>query len=352
MSRIMVTGGAGFIGSALVKHLLINPNNTVLNIDKLSYASNLSSLSDIAKNERYSFANVNLCDSSSLAAVIESFQPSKIMHLAAETHVDRSINAPKEFVDSNIFGTFNLLQESLAFWSNLKQREQENFRIIHVSTDEVFGDLGFPNQKSGEEEALFNESSPYVPSSPYSASKASSDHLVRAWNRTYGLPCIVTNCSNNYGPFQNSEKLIPLTIKHALFGIDIPIYGNGEQMRDWLYVDDHVKALELVAEKGKVGDSYNIGANCEERNIDLVKRIIHLLQEEALSLRSVDNTIACIDNLEKLICFAPDRPGHDKRYAINSEKIRKELGWLPTENLSTGLRKTVNWYYFYFKKNI
>lgn len=324
--NILVTGGAGFIGSALVRYLIENTKAQVLNVDKLTYASNLANLTVIENNPRYRFQQIDICDSQ-MYDIISEFEPNIIMHLAAESHVDRSIDSALPFIQTNIVGTFNLLEASRRYYSQLSSEQKQYFRFHHISTDEVYGDLV-------EVEALFTERTPYQPSSPYSASKASSDHLVRAWYRTYDLPIVITNCSNNYGFYQFPEKLIPLVILNALEGKPLPVYGTGEQVRDWLFVEDHVKALYLVATVGKIGETYNIGGHNEVKNIDVVKCICHILDE----LQPKDYPH------ETLITFVTDRPGHDKRYAIDASKIAKELGWYPQETFETGLRKTVQWY--------
>lgn len=328
--NIIVTGGAGFIGSALVRFLIEHTENKVVNIDKLTYASNLSSLTNVADHPRYSFVQGDICDKELLANIFDTFKPDLIMHLAAESHVDKSINSPSDFIQTNIIGTYQLLEVSRAYWLSLEEEKKKRFRFHHISTDEVYGELG--------ETGKFSELSPYQPSSPYSASKASSDHLVNAWHRTYGLPTIITNCSNNYGPFQFPEKLIPLSILNALNGKSLPIYGKGEQVRDWLYVEDHVKALYLVVTKGALGETYNIGGNEEKRNIDVVKMICSILEEMA------PQKPEGIKHFSDLIEYVEDRPGHDFRYAIDADKITQTLGWRPEENFESGLKKTVAWF--------
>lgn len=327
--RILITGGAGFIGSAVVRHIIKNTNDEVLNLDKLTYAGNLESLKEIDQNPRYQFQQVDICDASKLALVFEQFQPDAIMHLAAESHVDRSIDGPSAFIQTNIVGTYSLLEATRQYWQTLDQNKKVKFRFHHISTDEVYGDLESTTD-------LFIETTAYAPSSPYSASKASSDHLVRAWQRTYGLPTIVTNCSNNYGPYHFPEKLIPLVILNALDGKALPIYGTGNQIRDWLFVEDHARALYQVVTQGTVGETYNIGGHNEKQNIEVVKTICRILDE----LRPQDN----VQPYENLITFVKDRPGHDLRYAIDATKIERELGWKPQETFETGIRKTVEWY--------
>lgn len=326
--KIMVTGGAGFIGSALIRFLLSETEHEVFNVDKLTYAGNLESLPGADSNPRYRFSQLDICDQVAMARAFEDFQPDAIMHLAAESHVDRSIDGPAEFVQTNILGTYVLLEVFRAYLSAKGAEQASRFRFHHISTDEVFGDLG-------EGGGYFDEHSSYNPSSPYSASKASADHLVRAWNRTYGLPTIITNCSNNYGPYQFPEKLIPLVILNALEGKPLPVYGQGMQVRDWLYVDDHARALYQVLTEGAIGETYTIGGNNERRNIDVVKQICFLLDE----YRPRGN-----GSHSDLISFVGDRPGHDARYAIDTGWIQKSLGWKPNESFETGLRKTVQWY--------
>ncbi|MFW1926759.1 dTDP-glucose 4,6-dehydratase [Acinetobacter ursingii] len=329
--KILITGGAGFIGSAVVRHIIKNTNNKVLNVDKLTYAGNLESLKKIDQNERYQFSQTDICDRVALDKLFADFQPDAVMHLAAESHVDRSITGSAAFIETNIIGTYQLLEAARHYWNALAQERKSVFRFHHISTDEVYGDLeGTDN--------LFTETTAYAPSSPYSASKASSDHLVRAWNRTYGLPVVVTNCSNNYGPYHFPEKLIPLVILNALDGKALPIYGKGNQIRDWLYVEDHARALYKVVTEGIVGETYNIGGHNEKQNIDVVKAICNLLEELA------PNKPEGVANYQDLITYVTDRPGHDLRYAIDASKIQKDLGWVPEESFETGLRKTVEWY--------
>ena len=329
--RFLITGGAGFIGSSLIRYIIKNTNFQVYNIDKLTYASNLLSLNDCLNNKRYCFEKVNICNASKIRKILKKFKPDIIMHLAAESHVDRSINGPNQFMKTNILGTYVLLEETRRFWLGLSRNQKKNFKFHHISTDEVYGDL--KNKKD-----FFREETPYMPSSPYSASKASSDHLVRAWQRTFKLPTVITNCSNNYGPYQHPEKLIPLTILNALKGKKIPVYGNGKQIRDWLYIDDHVKALLKVALNGKVGETYNIGGRNEIKNIEVVKKICKILDQLYPSKHKK------IKKYKQLIYFVKDRPGHDKRYAIDARKIRKKLNWVPKQKFETGIKKTVKWY--------
>ena len=327
--RILVTGGAGFIGSAVIRHIIENTHHHVLNVDKLTYAGNLESLRSIEKSERYKFSQTDICDQVVLERIFHEFQPDSVMHLAAESHVDRSIDGPAAFIQTNIVGTYSLLEAARKYWLSLTLDAKEAFRFHHISTDEVYGDLEGTTD-------LFTETTPYTPSSPYSASKASSDHLVRAWQRTYGLPTIVTNCSNNYGPYHFPEKLIPLVILNALDAKPLPIYGKGDQIRDWLFVEDHARALYQVVTEGVVGETYNIGGHNEKQNIEVVKTICKILDE--LKPESTGQ------KYETLITFVKDRPGHDLRYAIDAAKIEKELGWTPQETFETGIRKTVAWY--------
>ncbi len=329
--KILVTGGAGFIGSAVVRHIINNTNDSVINLDKLTYAGNLESLASVSDSPRYCFEQVDICNRTELNRIFEQHKPDAVMHLAAESHVDRSIDGPAAFIETNIIGTYQLLEASREYWKNLTENRKASFRFHHISTDEVYGDLEGP-------EDLFTESTPYAPSSPYSASKASSDHLVRAWKRTYGLPTIVTNCSNNYGPYHFPEKLIPLVILNALEGKSLPVYGKGNQIRDWLFVEDHARALYKVITEGKIGETYNIGGHNEKQNIEVVNKICELLDE----LRPAKNT--SIKSHKELITFVQDRPGHDIRYAIDAGKIQLELGWEPEETFESGIRKTVEWY--------
>ncbi|WP_457857003.1 dTDP-glucose 4,6-dehydratase [Psychrobacter pulmonis] len=327
--KILITGGAGFIGSAVIRHIINHTGHQVLNIDKLTYAGNLESLAEIEKNPRYFFESLDICNTAAIESAFNRFQPNLVMHLAAESHVDRSIDGPANFISTNIVGTYNLLEVARKYWHTLNEVDKALFRFHHISTDEVYGDLDNTN-------ALFTESTPYAPSSPYSASKASSDHLVRAWHRTYGLPTIVTNCSNNYGPYHFPEKLIPLVILNALDGKPLPIYGKGNQIRDWLYVEDHAKALYKVVTQGVIGETYNIGGHNEKQNIEVVITICRILDE--LQPRPSGQVY------ESLITYVKDRPGHDLRYAINATKMQRELNWLPVETFETGIRKTVEWY--------
>jgi dTDP-glucose 4,6-dehydratase len=327
--RILVTGGAGFIGSALIRHLLNETEHQVLNLDKLTYAGNLESLASVSDNPRYRFLQADIGDQPVVAEALAQFQPDALMHLAAESHVDRSIDGPAEFIQTNIVGTYSLLEATRAYWSALPIERKQAFRFHHISTDEVYGDL------HGIDD-LFSETTPYAPSSPYSASKAASDHLVRAWQRTYELPVLLTNCSNNYGPYHFPEKLVPLVILNALDGKPLPVYGNGQQVRDWLYVEDHARALLKVVTEGRVGETYNIGGHNEQKNLHVVESICALLDE--LAPRQQGGAY------REQITFVADRPGHDQRYAIDAGKIERELGWKPEETFASGLRKTVRWY--------
>ncbi|WP_261868485.1 dTDP-glucose 4,6-dehydratase [Budvicia aquatica] len=331
LSKILVTGGAGFIGSAVVRHIINDTTDSVIVVDKLTYAGNLDSLNQVSNSERYAFEQVDICDRASLDRVFAQHRPDLVMHLAAESHVDRSIDGPAAFIETNIVGTYTLLEAARHYWMNLGTEAKQSFRFHHISTDEVYGDL------HGTDD-LFTETTPYAPSSPYSASKASSDHLVRAWQRTYGLPTIVTNCSNNYGPYHFPEKLIPLVILNALEGKPLPVYGNGAQVRDWLFVEDHARALYQVVTEGVVGETYNIGGHNERKNIEVVRTICQLLEELAPA-KPVG-----LAKYEDLITFVTDRPGHDMRYAIDADKIARELGWKPQETFESGIRKTVAWY--------
>ena len=334
--KILVTGGAGFIGSAVIRHIINDTNHSAVNLDKLTYAGNLESLLSIENDPRYAFEQVDICDAAEVKRVFEQHQPDVVMHLAAESHVDRSIDGPAEFMHTNIIGTYTLLEAARAYWSALPEARKKIFRFHHISTDEVYGDLPHPSDTPDAGQHLFTETTSYAPSSPYSASKASSDHLVRAWLRTYGLPTLITNCSNNYGPYHFPEKLIPLVILNALEGKPLPIYGEGDQIRDWLYVEDHARALVLVATTGAIGETYNIGGHNEKTNLEVVKTICETLDKLAPNKTGVVYA--------KQITHVADRPGHDRRYAINADKIQKELGWVPVETFETGLQKTVQWY--------
>ena len=328
MKKILVTGGAGFIGSALVRYLINSTDYIVINVDALTYAGNLESLAPVYDNPRHIFEKVDIRERAELDRLFQLHQPDAVMHLAAESHVDRSIDGPAEFIQTNIIGTYNLLEAARSYWNSLDARQKEAFRFLHVSTDEVYGSLG--------DSGYFTEDSPYQPNSPYSASKASSDHLVRAWHHTYGFPVVTTNCSNNYGPYQFPEKLIPLMILNALEGKPLPVYGKGDNIRDWLYVDDHVRALLTVLEKGRLGETYNIGGHNEKTNLEVVKTLCALLDE-----LKPDSPHAPHENL---LTFVTDRPGHDQRYAIDASKMAQKLGWRPQETFETGLRSTVKWY--------
>lgn len=329
--KILVTGGAGFIGSAVVRYIIEHTQDEVLVVDSLTYAGNLESLAPVASNARYAFSQTDITHADAITALFKTFQPNVVMHLAAESHVDRSIDGPAAFIQTNLVGTFTLLETARQYYAALGEEKKATFKFHHISTDEVYGDLHGTND-------LFTEETPYAPSSPYSASKAGSDHLVRAWNRTYGLPTVITNCSNNYGPYHFPEKLIPLIILNALAGKPLPVYGNGEQIRDWLYVEDHARALYKVATEGKSGETYNIGGHNERKNIDVVKTICCILD------RLVTEKPANITHFADLITFVKDRPGHDLRYAIDASKIQRELGWAPQETFESGIEKTVNWY--------
>lgn len=329
--KILITGGAGFIGSAVIRYIIENTSDSVVNIDKLTYAGNLESLSSVTNDSRYTFDQVDICNRAELERVFAVHKPDVVMHLAAESHVDRSIDGPAAFIETNIVGTYTILEVTRSYWSQLPDTNKQAFRFHHISTDEVYGDL------EGTDD-LFTETTSYEPSSPYSASKASGDHLVRAWLRTYGLPTIVTNCSNNYGPYHFPEKLIPLMILNAIDGKPLPVYGDGMQIRDWLYVEDHARALYKVVTEGEVGETYNIGGHNEKTNIEVVKTICSLLEE------LVPNKPEGVNQYQDLITYVTDRPGHDVRYAIDASKIERELGWTPEESFETGIRKTVEWY--------
>jgi dTDP-glucose 4,6-dehydratase len=328
LRTLLVTGGAGFIGSAVVRMLVAESYDTVVNVDCLTYAGNLESLAGARDHERHHFERVDICDGARVREVFGRYRPSAVMHLAAESHVDRSIDGPAAFIQTNVLGTFSMLQESLRYWRSLDGAGRERFRFHHISTDEVFGSLG--------ETGYFTEDTPYAPNSPYSASKAGSDHLVRAWFHTYGLPVVTTNCSNNYGPYQFPEKLIPLMILNAIAGKPLPVYGKGENVRDWLYVDDHARALLLALDRGTPGETYNVGGGNEWRNIDVVRTICDIVDELAPD--------PAIGSRHQLITYVADRPGHDMRYAIDSTRIERDLGWAPRETFETGLRRTVQWY--------
>ncbi|MFO7529345.1 MAG: dTDP-glucose 4,6-dehydratase, partial [Marinobacter sp.] len=325
--KLLVTGGAGFIGSAVIRHIIANTSDSVVNVDKLTYAGNLESLAEVSGSDRYAFEQVDICSRAEVERVFREHQPDAVMHLAAESHVDRSIDGPAAFIETNIVGTYTLLEVARQYWNGLEGERKASFRFHHISTDEVYGDLEGP-------EDLFTEETAYAPSSPYSASKASSDHLVRAWHRTYGLPVLVTNCSNNYGPYHFPEKLIPLMILNALDGKPLPVYGKGDQVRDWLYVEDHARALYKVVTEGVVGETYNIGGHNEKQNIEVVHTICDLLQDLVPADRKYRD----------LITHVADRPGHDLRYAIDAGKIQREVGWTPEETFESGIRKTVQWY--------
>ena len=331
IKTILVTGGAGFIGSELIRHLLSSSNHRVVNVDKLTYSGNLESLESINNSKRYHFEQIDICDEIEFKRVLVEKKPDTIIHLAAESHVDRSIDGPKEFILTNIVGTYTILEQSNQYWQSLQGEKKDNFRFLHVSTDEVYGDL------NGTDD-YFSEATSYDPSSPYSASKASSDHLVRAWHRTYNLPVLITNCSNNYGPYQFPEKLIPHIILNAIAGKELPVYGDGKQIRDWLFVNDHVRALITVAFSGDIGETYNIGGNNEIQNIDVVKRICELLDD------LIPEKLNGLTSFSDLITYVQDRPGHDVRYAIDASKIKNNLGWTPKEDFFSGIRKTVEWY--------
>ena len=330
--KVVVTGGAGFIGSAVVRHLIARGGTSVLNLDKLTYAGNLESLVSVAGHSAYRFVQGDICDQALLERVLHEFEPDAIMHLAAESHVDRSIDGPSAFIQTNVVGTATVLEAVLAYWRALPEGKRNAFRFLHISTDEVYGSLGATG--------LFSETTPYDPRSPYSASKAASDHLVMAWHHTYGLPVLMTNCSNNYGPFHFPEKLIPLVILNALDGKPLPIYGKGDNVRDWLYVEDHAKALVTVLERGAVGETYNVGGNNERTNVQVVETICSVLDR----LQPQRCAELSVQSFSQLITFVHDRPGHDKRYAIDSTKLKTQLGWKPEESFDTGIVKTVRWY--------
>lgn len=333
--KILVTGGAGFIGSAVVRHIIQHTHDEVVNVDKLTYAGNLESLADVSASPRYAFEHADICDKAAMDRIFAEHKPDAVMHLAAESHVDRSITGPAAFIETNIVGTYVLLEAARAYWSTLGEEAKKAFRFHHISTDEVYGDLPHPDEHPASAKLpLFTETTAYAPSSPYSASKASSDHLVRAWLRTYGFPTIVTNCSNNYGPYHFPEKLIPLVILNALDGKALPIYGKGDQIRDWLYVEDHARALYIVVTQGNPGETYNIGGHNEKQNLDVVHTICDLLDE----IKPKDGSY------RDQITWVTDRPGHDRRYAIDAEKISQTLGWKPQETFESGIRKTVEWY--------
>ncbi|MBO1519742.1 dTDP-glucose 4,6-dehydratase [Oceanisphaera pacifica] len=365
--KILITGGAGFIGSAVVRHIINNTQDVVINLDKLTYAGNLESLKSVSDSERYHFVQLDICDRAGLDKVFAEQQPDAVMHLAAESHVDRSITGPAEFIQTNIVGTYNLLEAARAYWNELTDAKKASFRFHHISTDEVYGDLPHPSDESVEYEKsnvecsmlnaeldqnnskfkiqnsklpLFLETTAYAPSSPYSASKASSDHLVRAWLRTYGFPTLITNCSNNYGPYHFPEKLIPLVILKALAGKSLPIYGKGDQIRDWLHVEDHARALYKVVTEGEVGETYNIGGHNEKTNLEVVQAICNILDDAF----PIQNSKLKIQHYQELITYVKDRPGHDRRYAIDASKIERELGWTPQETFESGIRSTVQWY--------
>ena len=329
--KILITGGSGFIGSALVRYIINQTQDSVINIDKLTYAANQSALKEIEDSPRYAFEKVDICDLKALESIFEKYQPDAVVHLAAESHVDRSIAGAGDFIQTNIVGTYTLLEVAKNYWCTLGEAKKSTFRFHHISTDEVYGDLSFS-------EPAFTEQSSYHPSSPYSASKAASDHLVYAWHRTYGLPVMISNSSNNYGAYQHTEKLIPLMISNALMGKPLPIYGDGQQIRDWLFVEDHVEALYLILTKGRIGERYNIGGNCEKTNLEVVKTICQLLEE------FIPNKSHNIRHYEDLITYVKDRPGHDIRYALDCSKIYDELGWRPRESFDSGIRKTVEWF--------
>lgn len=338
--KLLVTGGAGFIGSAVIRHVIEHTTDSVINVDKLTYAGNLENLATVSSSERYQFAQVDIGNQAALAELFATHQPDAVMHLAAESHVDRSIDGPAAFIQANVVGTYSLLEAARNYWQGLPAQRKSAFRFHHISTDEVYGDLPHPDESEHAHQVLFTEQTPYAPSSPYSASKASSDHLVRAWQRTYGLPTLVTNCSNNYGPFHFPEKLIPLMILNALEGKPLPVYGKGNQIRDWLYVEDHARALYTVITQGQIGETYNIGGHNEKKNVDVVLTLCDLLQ----TLAPPASRNLPVKHYRELIHYVADRPGHDRRYAIDASKIERELGWTPQETFNSGLQKTVQWY--------
>lgn len=336
--KILITGGAGFIGSAVIRHVIQNTPHSVVNVDKLTYAGNPESLAPVSDSIRYAFEKVDICDLTELNRVFAEHQPDAVMHLAAESHVDRSIDGPAAFVRTNILGTHTMLEAAGQYWQEIAPDRKAGFRFLHISTDEVYGDLA-------PDDPPFTEKTSYAPSSPYAASKAASDHLVRSWIRTYGFPALITNCSNNYGPYQFPEKLIPLMILNALEGNPLPVYGQGKNIRDWLYVEDHARALCLVLEKGRIGQTYNIGGHCEMENIAVVRKICDILDELSPVSKFQDSSLKAKEaGYSSLITYVPDRPGHDLRYAMNAGKIEKDLGWTPEETFDTGIRKTVKWY--------
>ncbi|RUO80269.1 dTDP-glucose 4,6-dehydratase [Idiomarina tyrosinivorans] len=332
--RILVTGGAGFIGSAVIRHIINDTEYSVINVDKLTYAGNLENLKEVEKSPRYSFEKVDICDAENIKRIFRDYEPDVVMHLAAESHVDRSIDEPMEFINTNVIGTFNLLEQFRRYYESISVDKRRKLRFHHISTDEVYGDLPHPDDDPDALFSLFTEETSYSPSSPYSASKASSDHLVRAWGRTYGIPIVITNCSNNYGPFHFPEKLIPLIILNALEGKQLPVYGKGNQIRDWLHVEDHARALVKVAMEGRTGETYNIGGHNEKENLEVVSTICDIL----------DELVPKNSSYKELIAHVEDRPGHDMRYAIDSTKIKSDLGWMPEETFESGIRKTVQWY--------
>lgn len=343
--KLLVTGGAGFIGSAVIRHIIRHTQDSVINVDKLTYAGNLENLLEVEDSDRYAFEQVDICNQAELERVFAEHLPDFIMHLAAESHVDRSIDGPAAFIETNIVGSYTLLEVARSYWQGLSDKRKQEFRFHHISTDEVYGDLPHPTEADDATEHRFTETIAYAPSSPYSASKASSDHLVRAWMRTYGFPTLVTNCSNNYGPYHFPEKLVPLIILNALEGKPLPVYGKGDQIRDWLYVEDHARALYKIATKGKVGETYNIGGHNEKQNIEVVHTICDILQELIPPTQNTNLVGArSVRDYKELVTFVKDRPGHDRRYAIDASKVQRELGWQPEETFESGIRKTVQWY--------